>query len=112
MEGNHCYPPGSDCSTDGLTAPVTEYGHDLGCTVVGGYVYRGSEYPDLAGVYLFADYCSGQIFAIDPSTDEFREPTEVGNADTNISSFGEDAAGELYVTHLNGDISRVVLRSS
>jgi len=108
MEGNHCYPPGADCSTEGLTPPVTEYGHDLGCTVVGGYVYRGTKYPALTGVYLFADYCTGRIFAIDPSTDAFRKPVEVGNGGDNISSFGEDTAGELYVTHLNGDISRVV----
>jgi glucose/arabinose dehydrogenase len=109
MEGNHCYPPGADCSTEGLTAPVTEYGHDKGCTVVGGYVYRGSTYPDLAGVYLFADYCTGLIFAIDPGTDEFREPVQVGTGGNGISAFGEDAAGELYVTLLNGDVSRLVL---
>jgi glucose/arabinose dehydrogenase len=108
MEGNHCYSPGSDCSTDGLTPPIAEYGHDLGCTVVGGYVYRGSTYPALQGVYLFADYCSGRIFALDPSTDAFREPVEVGNGGNGISSFGEDASGELYVTQLNGDVSRVV----
>jgi glucose/arabinose dehydrogenase len=108
MEGNHCYPPGADCTTEGLTPPVTEYGHDLGCTVVGGYVYRGSKYPALAGAYLFADYCTGRIFAIDPSSDEFREPVEVGDGGNGISSFGEDTAGELYVTHLNGDLSRVV----
>jgi len=108
MEGNHCYPPGADCSTDGLTRPVTEYGHDLGCTVVGGYVYRGTKYPALAGVYLFADYCSVSIFAFDPRTDAFRDPVEVGDGGGDISSFGEDAVGELYVTHLNGDVSRVV----
>jgi glucose/arabinose dehydrogenase len=111
MEGNHCYSPSTNCSTDGLTRPVTEYGHDLGCTVVGGYVYRGITYPRLAGVYLFADYCSGRIFALDPSTDAFRDPIEVGNADGNLSSFGEDTAGELYITHLNGDVSRVVASS-
>jgi len=87
---------------------VTEYGHDLGCTVVGGYVYRGAKGPALAGVYLFADYCSGRIFAIDPSSDAFRQPIEVGNGGDNVSSLGEDAAGEVYVTHLNGDVSRVV----
>ena len=108
MEGNHCYPPGAECSSDGLTPPVTEYGHDLGCTVVGGYVYRGAKDPALAGVYLFADYCTGRIFAIDPSSDAFRQPIEVGNGGDNISSLGEDAAGEVYVTHLNGDVSRVV----
>jgi hypothetical protein len=90
---------------------VTEYGHDLGCTVVGGYVYRGTRYPGLAGVYLFADYCSGRIFALDPRTDSFRDPVEVGNAGSNVSSFGEDTAGELYITQLNGDVSRVVATS-
>ena len=108
MEGNHCYPPGADCSSDGLTPPVAEYGHDRGCTVVGGYVYRGTMSTALAGVYLFADYCSGRMFALDPSTDGFRQPVEVGNAGGNVSSFGEDAAGELYLLQLNGEVSRVV----
>jgi len=107
-EGNHCYPSGDQCSKTGLTPPVSEYSHDLGCTVVGGYVYRGTRYPALAGAYLFADYCSGRIFALDPSTDAFRKPVEVGNAGSGISSFGEDAVGELYVTNLSGDVSRVV----
>jgi glucose/arabinose dehydrogenase len=111
MEGNHCFPPGASCSSDGLTPPVTEYGHDLGCTVVGGYVYRGSKYPALEGGYLFADYCSGRIFAIDPRTDAFRKPVEVGSTTNGISSFGEDASGELYVTQLNGEVSRVVAAS-
>ena len=107
MEGNHCYPPGSQCRKEGLSPPVSEYGHDLGCTVVGGYVYRGTASPALAGAYLFADYCTGRIWAIDPTTDGFRDPVEVGGGGNGISSFGEDAAGELYVTQLNGDISRV-----
>jgi glucose/arabinose dehydrogenase len=107
-EGNHCYQPADNCNTDGLTPPVTDYGHDLGCTVVGGYVYRGAAFPALTGVYLFADYCSGRIFAIDPSTDAFRKPVQVGNGGDGISSFGEDASGELYITHLNGDVSKIV----
>ena len=60
----------------------------------------GAKYPALAGAYLFADYCSGRIFALDPATDGFRKPVEVGNGGSGISSFGEDAAGELYVTNL------------
>jgi glucose/arabinose dehydrogenase len=111
MEGNHCYPPDAKCSKTGLTPPVSEYGHALGCTVVGGYVYRGTKYPALAGVYLFADYCSGRIFALDPTTDGFRKPVEVGNGGSGISSFGEDTAGELYITQLNGDVSRVAASS-
>jgi glucose/arabinose dehydrogenase len=108
MEGNHCYPPGSGCKRGGLTPPVTEYDHEDGCTVVGGYVYRGMRFPAIVGVYLFADYCSGRIFTIDPATDDFRKPVEVGRAGNGISSFGEDAAGELYVTQLNGEVSRVI----
>jgi glucose/arabinose dehydrogenase len=107
-EGNHCYQPADNCNTDGLTAPVTDYGHTLGCTVVGGYVYRGAKYPAMSGAYLFADYCSGRIFAIDPAVDGYRKPVEVGNAGGNLSSFGQDAAGELYITHLDGDVSKVV----
>jgi len=110
MEGNHCYPD-ANCSTAGLTLPVSEYGHDKGCTVVGGYVYRGTKYPTLAGAYLFADYCSGRIFALDPRTDDFRKPIEVGNGGGGISAFGEDAAGELYVTNLSGAVSGVVAGS-
>lgn len=111
MEGNHCYPATADCSTAGLTLPVSEYGHDLGCTVVGGYVYRGTKYPALVGAYLFADYCSGRLFALDPRTDDFRQPIEVGNGGGGISSFGEDAAGELYVANLSGEVARAVASS-
>ena len=107
MEGNHCYPPGAHCTVGKMTIPVTEYGHDRGCTIIGGYVYRGSKYPQLAGAYLFADYCSGRIFAIDATTDDFRKPVEVGNGGNGISSFGEDTAGELYITDLDGSLSRI-----
>jgi glucose/arabinose dehydrogenase len=110
MEGNHCFRPSDGCDTTGLTLPVTEYSHDTGgCTVIGGYVYRGTAQPALTGGYLFADYCSGTIWAISPSGDEIREPTVVGQSGVSISSFGEDEAGELYVTDIrNGQLLRVV----
>lgn len=106
MEGAHCY--GGDCSTDGLTLPVSEYGRDLGCTVIGGYVYRGARFPFLAGAYLFADYCTGRIFAIDAASTDLVAPVTVGNGSGRIAAFGEDAEGELYVLALEGDVSRVV----
>jgi glucose/arabinose dehydrogenase len=106
MEGAHCY-GGDGCSQDGLALPVTEYGRDLGYTVIGGYVYRGEAFPFLAGVYLFADYGSGRIFAIDGAKSSLSEPTQVGSVDGNASAFGEDAGGELYVTTLDGVIYRV-----
>jgi glucose/arabinose dehydrogenase len=106
MEGAHCYRDES-CSEEGLTLPVTEYGHELGCTVIGGYVYRGADAPVLEGSYLFADYCSGIVFAIDSTASSLVAPAEVGNVGGNASAFGEDASGELYVTTLAGTIYRV-----
>jgi len=107
MEGAHCYAAAS-CDTAGLVPPVAEYGHDLGCAIVGGYVYRGPSYPFLVGAYLFSDTCSGRIFAIDSGTDGPATPVEVGNAGGGVSSFGEGPDGELYLLTLDGRIRRVV----
>ncbi len=57
MEGRHCF--GGDCDQTGYVKPIAEYSHDLGCSVTGGYVYRGTAQPELQGVYVFGDYCSG-----------------------------------------------------
>ena len=102
MEATHCFRPQEGCDESGLTMPVAEYSHSDGCTVIGGYVYRGSGQPPIAGEYLFGDYCSGTIWAIDPTSNELRAPTVVGHVDGSLSSFGEDEAGELYVTDLSG----------
>jgi glucose/arabinose dehydrogenase len=107
MEGSHCF-RSDRCQRDGLTLPVSDYGRDLGCTVIGGYVYRGSMYPFLAGTYLFTDYCSGQIFALDASSNGLVLPITVGTGGSGISAFGEDAGGGLYVTALDGTVSKVV----
>jgi glucose/arabinose dehydrogenase len=109
MEGNHCFRPSDGCDRDGITLPVAEYSHDSGCTVIGGDVYRGSQQAPLIGGYLFADYCSGLIWAIDPASDEARDPTVVAETNATISSFGEDEAGEMYATDLSsGELLRVV----
>jgi glucose/arabinose dehydrogenase len=110
MEGFHCFPSGEPCSIDGLTPPVTEYPHALGCSVTGGVVYRGKAFPALVGSYLFADYCSGTIWAIDAAANETRDPTVVGESHRSISSFGEDESGEVYVTDLAGELLRIVAR--
>jgi glucose/arabinose dehydrogenase len=108
MEGSHCYDKRT-CKTADLTFPVSDYSHDLGCTVIGGYVYRGSRYGFLAGAYLFADYCTGAIFAVDSASAALVPPVVVGHAaGGGTSAFGEDADGELYLTNLNGTISRIV----
>lgn len=107
-EGTHCFSPSSGCSTEGLTWPVTEYGHDLGCTVIGGAVYRGARQPLLVGGYVFADYCSGRIWAIAAADDGPVAPVQVGTTGSGIAAFGEDAEGELYAANLDGTISRAV----
>ena len=105
-EGAHCYPEGEDCATEGLVDPVAEYGHDLGVSVTGGYVYRGEAVPDLAGIYLFADFGTGLVWGTAPDGDGWAtsEPVETG---LNISAFGEDVTGELYVTAFDGTLYRV-----
>lgn len=111
MEGSSCYrDPGTDCLTDELTLPVTEYGHDLGCSVTGGTVYRGASQPALRGWYVFSDYCSGRFWVIDPAVDELREPIPAAESQRSISAIAEDAAGELFATDLSGgDVLRIVV---
>ena len=109
MEGNHCFPPDSECDPEGLAPPVGEYSHDDGCAVIGGYVYRGTASPALYGKYLFADICSGILWGL--QRDENGEWQQELLAETNltISSFAEDEHGELYVvTFQNGAVRRIV----
>jgi glucose/arabinose dehydrogenase len=101
MEGPSCFEPPTGCNRNGLTLPVASYTHDDGnCTVIGGYVYRGNDFPALAGTYLFADYCSGRVWTLDAAHPR-SEPHQVLDLSSLPSSFGEDDRGELYVTTLN-----------
>jgi glucose/arabinose dehydrogenase len=107
MEGMHCY--GSvGCSQQGLTLPVLEYSHaDGACSVTGGYVYRGSAIPALRGHYFYSDYCNGWVrsFRWDGSAATDRREWNLGNVG-NITSYGEDAAHELYLTSTGGRVYR------
>jgi glucose/arabinose dehydrogenase len=108
-EGRHCFEPESGCDTNGITLPIAEYSHDFGCTVIGGYVYRGTASPALAGVYLFADICSGLIWGLASGGPTEQEPVLLLESGRQISSFGEDDAGELYLTDLGaGELYRIV----
>ncbi|MDQ4058148.1 MAG: PQQ-dependent sugar dehydrogenase [Actinomycetota bacterium] len=110
MEGLECY-AGEDCDPAGKIVPISGYNHDSGCSVTGGYVYRGKDFPELRGGYFFGDYCSGLIWAIDAATRGFAEPVELMASGLSISSFGLDEAGELYLTDLaGGEVLRVVAR--
>lgn len=107
-EGNHCYASPS-CDLIGLVRPVLEYSHDQGCSVTGGFVYRGMRMPALTGTYFYSDYCSGWLRSFrlaNGAATELREWAvgEIGN----VTSFGEDAAGELYILSSNGRVYRLV----
>lgn len=110
MEGTHCF--GSPvCDRDGLTLPLLDYGHDNGCSVIGGYVYRGPALPTVEGHYFYADWCQGWVRSFRLQDGAVREHTEWELGDLgNVLSFGEDAVGELYVLSQNGTVYRLVSR--
>ena len=97
MEGTHCFAPSSGCDRTGLQLPIIEYGHREGCSVTGGYVYRGSRLPMLSGAYVYGDFCSGKIWGLRYDGTEVSEHLELADTGLNISSFGEDQSGELYI---------------
>ncbi|MBI3242804.1 MAG: PQQ-dependent sugar dehydrogenase [Chloroflexi bacterium] len=101
-EGLHTYNGGVEA---GLTFPIAEYSHEEGgCSVSGGYVYRGPALPALSGVYFFGDYCSGKIWALYASTGGAWERMLMFDTEAGITSFGEDEAGEIYVVDGKGSI--------
>jgi glucose/arabinose dehydrogenase len=106
MEGDSCYAT-SPCDQSGLTPPVFTYTHDSGCSVTGGYVYRGKESPSLDGGYLLADYCSGLLWGLGKNADGTWVASDPIDTGLSVSSFGEAASGELYVTDLNGGVYEV-----
>ncbi|HET9455807.1 MAG TPA: PQQ-dependent sugar dehydrogenase [Candidatus Limnocylindrales bacterium] len=109
MEGNACYNPSSGCNTSGKTRPIAVYSHSVGCSVTGGYVYRGAQYRDLVGGYLFGDYCSGRVWAVRAHGPASQSPVLMADTSLNISSFGEGQDGRLYVTDIGtGDVWQVV----
>ncbi|MGH2585412.1 MAG: PQQ-dependent sugar dehydrogenase [Dehalococcoidia bacterium] len=104
MEGLHCYQPRSGCDENGITRPILEYEDRVTgeCSITGGYVYRGQQFPALTGAYIFGDYCSGRIWSLHQAPDGTWVRTELLDTDLSISSFGEDESGELYVADLDG----------
>jgi glucose/arabinose dehydrogenase len=114
MEGRHCFRPARDCDAHGLVPPILEYGHDEGCSITGGAVYRGHALPALAGAYFYADYCTALLRSVrwDPARGvhdswDWRAALDPGSHLTQLSSFGEDVQGELYLLSLAGAVYRL-----
>lgn len=112
MEGDDCF-RSSDCDRTGLQLPVHTYTHADGCSVTGGFVYRGAALPELDGHYFFGDYCSGfveSLVVIDGELVGHHQWFTPGSV-PGLTSFGRDAAGELYVLATSGEVFRVVRAS-
>ena len=109
MEGSHCFRR-ENCDARGLEMPVAEYGRDGGCSVTGGYVYRGSRLPSLYGAYLYGDFCSGKIWALRRDGAAVTEQMLIADTGLSISSFGEDPSGEVYVLTFKGAVYRFAAR--
>ena len=107
-EGTDCYK--EPCPTETMVMPVIEYAHDQGgCSIIGGYLYRGAKLPALWGNYLYADYCSGKIWAVirPNSPDTAWSPQLLHDGGIQPTSFGEDLFGELYIVDGQGTLYQI-----
>ncbi len=102
MEGNHCFDPPAGCNNGTLILPILEYDHSSGCSITGGYRYRGSEIPGLYGTYLYGDYCSGRIWSATKNNGIWNT-TELLNTNFLISAFGENEEGEMFFAHYSSN---------
>ena len=109
MEGTACFNPSSGCVQTGLTLPVVEYDHGEGCSITGGFAYRGSAIQGVAGHYFYSDYCSGFLrsFRFAGGIVSQAQDWTIGNVG-NVLSFGEDSAGELYILSDNSTVYRLI----
>jgi glucose/arabinose dehydrogenase len=107
MEGQHCFSPPTGCNMAGLILPIAEYSHQEGDAVIGGFVYHGS-IPALRGAYIFGDLGTGKIWELQEMSPNNWTRTQLLQSGLTISSFGQDATGELYVVDFSGSVSKIV----
>lgn len=107
MEGDHCFNPMTGCNMTGLTLPITEIPHPEGEAVIGGFVYHGTAIPALQGMYVFGDL-NGTIWQLQETMPNVWMRSTLMKTSLNITSFGQDTSGELYVLDLSGNISKIV----
>lgn len=108
-EGTHCY-TSARCEDPSYIDPVIEYDHDEGCSITGGYVYRGTRISDLKGIYMYGDYCSGSVWGAKDQGGGNFQSFKLLDTGLNIASFAEGNDGEVYVIHLPGEIYRIIAK--
>lgn len=104
-EGTHVF--NQRAVADNAVMPIAEYNHSQGCSVTGGYVYRGEAIPELEGLYFYGDYCSGNIWVAYRDEAMNWQSTLFTDTPHQISSFGQDEAGELYVINYGGQVYKM-----
>ena len=110
LEGTHCFSPSSGCDSANTILPIAEHPNGGGnCSVTGGYVYRGTSIPQLTGVYIYSDFCSGILWGI-RTNDRQAGAQVIGGGIQWIPSFGEDEAGNLYMLSFGGPVRRITLK--
>ena len=108
LEGSHCFRPSRNCPREGMVPPLWEYSLDgEPCSVIGGYVYRGSALPWLQGAYVYGDFCSGKVFGLRYADGEVVEHRQLADTDMRIMSFAQDNDGELYLLSQKSGIYRL-----
>jgi glucose/arabinose dehydrogenase len=111
MEGSLCYNPSTGCTQSGKVLPVAEYDHTMGCSITGGHVYRGNQYPQMNGYYFYGDFCSGLLYALRYDPQHGWMSQLIADTSYSISSFGEDEHGELYMAdYATGKIYQLVYK--
>ncbi|MCB0155313.1 MAG: PQQ-dependent sugar dehydrogenase [Anaerolineae bacterium] len=111
LEGNLCFEPSSGCTLPpDYVPPIHDYNQDPGghCSVTGGYVYRGQFYSLMQGVYFYADYCSGIIWGLQQDVSDVWQNNQLLDTNHQITTFGEDQAGNLYLAARSGTIYEIV----
>ncbi|GAB3919775.1 PQQ-dependent sugar dehydrogenase [Larkinella terrae] len=110
-EADVCYNPKKDCDPGTLTDPIHQYPRDEGVSITGGVVYRGTRHPDLVGKYLYADYVSGNVWALTHENGRKTANQLLVSSAGAISAFGEDESGEVYLLDHQGTIKRLADRN-
>ena len=100
MEGSLCFSPPTNCDSTGLTLPVTEYDHTLGCDISGGTVYRGTRYPSFQGIYFYGDWCSGRLWGLQQTGGTWQNAL-LYDTTLSIIGFSEDESGRLWISDYN-----------
>jgi glucose/arabinose dehydrogenase len=108
LEGTHSY---ENVPPSGLIPPIFEYDHSLGCSVIGGYVYRGKLLPEFSGIYLIGDYCTGNIWGLMRTGQDSWQAKLLFQVKGNLTSFGEDESGEVYLVTMSGEILKLSQRT-